>query len=271
VNRSIPIPELKDRGALCTVLFAGNGEMDIRLIGRLVAEATKRPLPDVTRDLRTSKGIIATELGMSEAVSLADQIERELQSKVLVVPDEACVPLPPPMRMNRPHVDAAGLRCEAYTWDKTEEVHATWNEVFLIAGGRLELQRVTEVSGASPSEGALLSGRNLPLVTQIYHEFLLDIVLTDPWRRLRLDQNVAALSFTEISRDPEEVLGPLYRCAVNLERYAQGVPANHGLHFLSEGGAEGAWESLTFFNKRDFDSYVHWLMQLVRFGQPIPA
>ena len=26
VNRSIPIPELKDRGALCTVLFAGNGD-----------------------------------------------------------------------------------------------------------------------------------------------------------------------------------------------------------------------------------------------------
>lgn len=269
VDRSIPIPDLKESDVPCTVIYSGKNEIDVRMIGRIVAAATKRLLPDVTRDLRTSKGIIAKDLSAGDAKSLAEQVRRELEAKILVVPSELCVPLPTPMRMNRPQADAKGLRCEAYAWDATERVSADWKDVFLVACGRLELQRVVEASGAAPKESGLLNPRKQPLVTQIYYEFLLDVVLSNPWRVLRLDQNMAGLSFTEISRNPEDVLGPMRQCAQSVDRYASGVPMNSGVRLLASGAADAAWGALTFYNKRDFENYVLWLMQLVRFGEPI--
>lgn len=269
VIRSIPIPDLTESDVPCTVIYSGKSEIDVRMIGRIVAGATKRLLADVTRDLRTSKGIIASGLPAEAAKSLAEQVGQELQAKILVVPSELCVPLPPPMRMNRSQVDARGIRCEAYAWDTTENISVEWKDVFLVACGRLEMQKVTEVTGAAPSEAGLLSYRKSPLVTHVYHEFLLDVVLSDPWRVLRFDQNMVGLSFTEIERDPKDVLGPLYQCALNICRHATGVPMNSGVQLLASGAADATWGTLTFYNKRDFESYVQWLMQLVRFSEPI--
>ena len=59
----------------CTVLYAGSGEMDVRRVGRLVAEAVQRPLPDVTRELRNSRGFIAKGLPAPVAVALAEKAE----------------------------------------------------------------------------------------------------------------------------------------------------------------------------------------------------
>jgi hypothetical protein len=103
------------------------------------------------------------------------------------------------------------------------------------------------------------------------HEFLIDVVLIEPWRLLRLDQNAAAFSMTEMRREPEDTVGPLYRCAFNLRHLAQGVPMNRGVELLAAGGSDVVWEPLTFLNKRDFETYTSWLVQLLRYGRPIPA
>ena len=46
---------------------------------------------------------------------------------------------------------------------------------------------------------------------------------------------------------------------------------NRGVELLAAGGSEVVWEPLTFLNKRDFETYTSWLVQLLRYGRPIPA
>jgi len=279
LSRSVPPP---DRDALdepCSVIYAGEDEMDVRRVGRLVAEAVEQPLPDVTRKMRTSKGFLATGLPPDRARTLAEKAERELKAPILLVADEDCAPLPSAMRMRQAVFDAEGLRCDAYTWSVTEHVTASWDAVFLISCGRLEINEVSEAPAPSPTRSSIFSRKPPNLITNTHHEFLLDIILYDPepnagaegWRRLRLDQNTSAFSLTEMVQGPESQVGPLYRSSVNLERFALDVPRNRGLSFLATGAADSAWQSLTFLSKRDFDSYTHWLMQLVRYGRPILA
>jgi len=275
-NRSTPVPERSELEGPCSVIYAGEGEMDVRSVGRLVAEAVQRPLPDVTRRLRTSKGFLATGLPAEAARSLAEKAEAELKAPILVVPDDQCVPLPLAMRMRRASLDADGLRCDAYSWNLTERVEATWNAVFLVSCARLQVEEVVPGNDASPTRTDIFMRRSAPLVTRTHHEFLLDIVLYDAdnggegWRRLRLDQNTCAFSLTEMTADPDQRVGPLYRSAVNIERIADDVPMNAGVSLLANGATGEAWESLTFLTKNDFDMYTHWLLQLVRFGVPVP-
>lgn len=278
-DRAIPPPERAGLKGECSVIYAGEGEMDVRRVGRLVAEAVGRPLPDVTRTMRTSKGFLATGLAAGQAVELAERAEKELRAPVLVIPDESCVPLPLAMRMRQAEFDAEGLRCDAYTWNLTEHVSATWDAVFLISCGRLQIEEVVEERDPAANRSGIFTRQPPNLVTNLHHEYLLDIILFDAradsdaegWRRLRLDQNTSAFSLTEMHQDPENQVGPLYRSAVNLERFAGRVPRNSGVSFLANGVADTAWQSLTFLSKRDFDLYTHWLMQLVRYGRPIPA
>jgi len=242
--------------------------MDVRRAGRFVAEAVKRPLSDVTRELRNSRGFIAKGLPAPAAVALAAKAEAELSAPVLVLADADCVTLPPVVRIRETVVDTDGIRCEAYAWDQTERIAARWDEVFLISCGRLEIEHAVEVAEESSSAA---SGRKNALVMEKRHEFLIDVVLFEPWRVLRLDQNAAAFSLTEMQRGPEDTLVPLYRCAFNLRHCAQGVPMNRGVTLLAAGASGAVWEPLTFLNKRDFETCTSWLVQLLRYGRPIPA
>ena len=269
-ERSIPLPVRATLQGPCTVLYAGDEELDVRQVGRAIASRTGRPLSDVTRMLRASKGFLATALDTPSAISLAEQIERDLQAPVVVLPDSAVIPLPSAMRMRRVAINALGIRCDAYSWDSTEPMEISWDGIFLISCGRLDVQEVVEFRDESPAGGTDMIGRRLPhLVTTSRHEYVLDLVLRDPWRRLRLDQNTVAFSLTELRRDRDQSLGTLHRSVMHLDRYAVGVPANRGLALLVSGASEAAVQSLTFQSKRDFDSYTHWLIQLVRFGFPI--
>ena len=262
--------------------------MDVRRIGRHVADAVKAPLPDVTRKLRTSKGVLAAGLDPPVAFTLAERIEKELRATVLIIPDRACVPLQPSMRMRHITFDADGFTCEAYAWDRTENIRVTWNKVFLVSCARVEIQKVVEDNEEPDGRGSFIRPRVPNLITLTHHEFLMDIVLFEPppeqlgtlprsdiandtWRRLRLDQNTVGFSLTEMGHDPSTYVGPLYHSAAKVERFARGVPMNRGVALLSSGAGDAVWESLTFLNKSDVDSYTYWLMQLVRYGYPIPV
>jgi hypothetical protein len=271
-DHSVPVPDRAGLTGKCAVIYTGaTEEPDIRRIGRVVADAMGRPLSDVTRDLKVTKGFLCAGVESPAAVALAGKAEQALGAPALVIPAQDCIPLPPPMRMRQAAVNPVGMKCEAYTWDRTETVEAPWDDVFLISCGRLEVQHFEEAL-ADTSSSSLIGGRAVPaLVTQTRYEYLLDVVLVNPWRRLRLDQNTTAFSLTEMHQDPEHSLGILFRSAVNIERFAQGVPMNRGVSLLAAGASDAAWQSLTFLNKRDFDAYVFWVIQLVRYGRPIPG
>ena len=273
-SRAVPVPDRADLSGPCAVICAGREETDVRRVGRSVAEFVGKPLPDVTRQIKKSKGFLAQGLEPEDAVRLAEQVEAELGCAVLVIPEAACVPLPPAMRMRHVSFDASGLACEAYTWTETDHVRATWDDVFLVSCARLELQEVAEKANDSNKgkRRSFLSPPDVPeLVTRTYHEYLLDVVLLEPRRRLRLDQNTVAFSMTEMAQDPALSAGALYHNSTSLMQLGRGVPMNRGVALLASRAADSEWEPLTFFNKRDFDSYTYWLAQLVRYGHAIPA
>jgi len=303
-RRSIPVPDRDGLSGPCVIVYAGREQMDVRRVGRIVADAVERPLPDVTRQMRTSKGFVATAVDAQVAVPLAERIEKELKEQILVIPEDACVPLPPVMRIRGAGMTAEGVECEAYTWDRTERLHAGWDEIFLVSCARLRVEEVVEKPEENPGRKSFVAPRVPNLVTQVHHEFLVDVILfdfqvVDPphgighgrvvrtklqadseehgtssqagWRRLRLDHNTAGFSLTQLAQDPTQALGLLYRSSLSLQRYARGVPMNRGVELLASGASDTAWESLTFLSKRDFDLYTYWLMQLVRYGSSIRA
>lgn len=269
VSRSIPLPEDINPADTCLVIHTGDSAMNIPSVGRVVARATELPLGDVTRRMRTTKGFVATGIQGQIATDLANQLA-ELGVHTFVLPQADGVPLPEIIRMRRIETTGHGLSCEAYTWNQTESIHVSWEEVFLISAGRLALERVSErerqVESGNPFD------RLVPnLTTSRYNEFLIDILLFEPWRRLRLDYNLAAYAFTDAQADPQLTLREIQTCARGLLTHGHNVPTNAGAALLAGQSEEWEWEKLTFLSKTDFDSYTHWLLQLVRYGFPIPA
>lgn len=269
VSRSIPLPGDINPADTCLVIHTGDGAMNIPKVGRVVAKAVELPLGDVTRRMRTTKGFVATGIQGQIATDLANQLA-ELGVHAFVLSQADCVPLPEIMRMRHIEITDHGLSCEAYTWDQTESIHVPWKEVFLISAGRLALEHVSErerqVESGNPFD------RMVPnLTTSHYNEFLIDILLFKPWRRLRLDYNLAAYAFTDAKPDSQLAHREIHTCARGLLAHGHNVPTNAGAALLAGQSEKWEWEKLTFLNKTDFDSYTHWLLQLVRYGFPIPA
>ena len=271
VARSIPLPDRDQIEGRCAVIHTGREDMDIRTVGGIVAEFSGKPKPDVTRMMRTTKGFIASAMESGEAVALAKRLEEDMGLSVIVVSERDCVPLPEAMRMRQVAIHDSGLQCEAYTWDRTARLEVAWNEVFLVSCGRVEVERVTEGAPEPKPRGNPFM-RSVPeLITERFNEFLIDIVLHKPWRRLRLDYNTAAYAFRDEEPDRQESLESLKNCAMRLIEHAVGVPMSHGVRLLvSADPGSSVWEELSFLNKRDFDSYTCWLLQLVRFGEGLP-
>jgi hypothetical protein len=264
-------PDRSQLAGPCALFYAGDRDFDIRTVGRLVAEETRRPLPDITRQMRTTRGCIVKGMNASEAVALAERLEDELEAEILALSEADLVPLPDLMRMRKISIQPDGLRCDAYTWDQTEDMTIRWDAVFLISGGRLSLERVYEKEPAKQRRSRLLSGTGITpkvpeLVTQRYFEFLFDIILADPWRRLRLDYNTAGYVFRVTDPEPDDKLAALRQSAEQLLRHARGIHMNRAVAFLAEGAPEEEWKAYTFFNKLDFDAYTHSLLQRVRYG-----
>lgn len=270
VQRGISVPDRASLAGKCAIIHTGNDKMDIRRVGRYVSEATGAPLSDVTRRIRATKGFVTIGIPHQSAVALAERLEKELNTQVLVVPEEECVPLPPAMRMRRISMCEEGIECEVYTWDRSEGLNASWDEVFLVSCGRLALERVAEREKKAKESSNPFERLVPDLVTDRYYEFLLDIILFQPWRRFRLDYNVAAYAFRDSEPDPQQVLGALHKCARGLVDHGKTVPMNQGVSLLASRAPDWEWESMTFLSKLDFDSYSYWLLQLVRYGYTIP-
>ena len=61
-----------------------------------------------------------------------------------------------------------------------------------------------------------------------------------------------------------------YRAAKSILQHAPELPVNDGVRLLADNAPMEFWEPLTFEDKRDFDAYNAWLLQLVRHGIRIP-
>lgn len=265
------------------LLHVGGKEVHIPAAGRLIAGVLEKPLPDVTRAMRTSHGILGRGIEADAAREIAARIEAG-GADVLVISEAECLTLDSSLRMRHAAFDHLGLRCEAYSWDATRQVAAPWDRVPLVSCGRLALPSLTEAPEPEPFPIPFRGITPPPgerLVHSIRYEFVLDIFLMPdgassegaemrgPVPRLRLDQNVAGFSFAEADTAEQSDV-PMHRAALQVDRFADGVALNEGLRLLAANAPPAEWESLTFATKADFDLYNLWLLHLIKYGYPLP-
>lgn len=261
--------ELPDPDSLegpCSVLLCGAAPLDIPRAGRVVAQEIKRPLPDVTREMKVSRGIIARALGAGTARSLARRL-KELGIETIIVPQRKMDDFPPLLRIKSVAIGPEGMSCEAYKWDSNEEAHPSWTDIMFVSCGKIVISEVQEIENPDPEK----KKTRVPMLeTIIRREYVMDIFCREPWLRLRLDENTSGYALVEIGSFTGGKSG-FYRMARRIMRYAPDLPVNAGMRFLTENAPEDAWEELFFDDKREFDVYNNWLLQLARYGFPLPS
>ena len=276
-RRVLPAP---DRDALtgpCAVLYCGAEPLDVRRVGRIVAEHTERPLPDVTREIRNRRGILARGCGAESARRLARRLE-DNGVAVLLLSDAELDRFEPMMRMTRATFGPSGLVCEAYEWDKTVNMEVPWGRVLLCCCGRFVQREVLRVgqerSEAEDDDTGIGSVFTSPasrpkLETRERYEYVMDVFCDEPPLRLRMDENSAGYALVDVgsARGNERTF---YRAAKDIVRFAPDVPMNEGVRLLAESAPPEVWAPLVFEDKRDFEAYGAWLLQLVRHGFPLP-
>ena len=271
-EKIIPAPDRALLRGPCAVLFCGDGQLDIRRAGRLVAEMLKRPLGDVTRVMKVSRGIIADGIGAEQARTLAKQLEAD-GVPVLLVPDEELHRLPRLMRMKSAGFGPEGIQCEAYLWDTTEHMKIAWHTVLLVSCGRLNLSEVVEMEIEGKPKQRRLKLPDRPeaplLTTETWHEYVMDVFCLEPWLRLRLDENTCAYALVDVGSLTEGKRA-FYKAANQIVKHTPDVPVNEGIKLLASNAPVELWEPAIFEDKTDFDRYNMWLLQLVRHGYPIP-
>jgi len=279
-QRNISLPQEQSLIAPCTVVVTEPHAFRNAEIGRLIAKTFGKPLSDVMREIRFSRGMLSFEFSPQHALEVANRIE-SLGVEAFVLGAEDILPLPEVERMRKPEIDANGIRCEAYTWSKSRRVEAGWNRVFLAAGARVVSSEVVEVPHDTPSPMrrkwaplAVQFEKRVPkLETRERREYLLDVVLFNDenragWERLRLDENPAAYALAPRQEDSR---AEILRAATRMRSAVKGVPRNSGIELLANQAPDEAWEALTFETKQEFDAYVRWLMHLVRYGFAMPT
>ena len=262
---------------LCAVLLRDSSRIHIPKVGRAVAGIIKRPLPDVTREMRANRGFVAWGLEAKTAVRLAEALDA-VGIAVIVVPEADLSVLPETERMRTATFGRDGLDCEAYRWDSTESVRVDWADIGLISSGRIEVREVHEIISADQARQnpdrdgfPIVAPHKIPrLENNVRHEYVIDTFVAEPSRRLRLDENTAGYSLVNIGSLTDGGR-EYFRAARSIVDCGGDVKINPGIRMLTQNTPLEMWQDLTFESKRDFDIYNIWLLQLLRYGLPIPA
>ncbi len=268
-RKEAEIPDPATLEGPCAVFHTGAELLPIQEVGKVVSKLLGRPLPDVTRAIRASGGIVARAVDAEMARGIANELS-ELGLSVFIISELQLMPLPPLLRMRRFRFTPDGFQCEGYTWDSSLNVDVAWQDVTLVSCARVAID-VVEYEPADEPIRTMIGTETVEfphMTTGVRHELVLDIILKKPWRRLRLDENPAAVSLAQpVPASDSRVT--LHRAATHIERLSRGVPLNKGVRLLAKDASPELWADVTFSSKHDLDSYNLWLVQLVRFGIPL--
>lgn len=271
------VPDRESLHGSCAVLLRDSSRVHIPKMGRAVAAIVKRPLPDVTREMRANRGFVAWGLEAETAVRLAGTLDA-VGAAVVVVPEADLPVLPETERTRTATFGRDGLDCEAYRWDSTESIHVDWADIALISSARIEVRGVHEITPADQARQKpdrdgfpLVAPHKIPrLENDVRYEYVIDTFVVEPPRRLRLDENTAAYSLVNIGSLTDGGR-EYFRAARSIMEHGGEVKINPGIRMLTENTPLELWQDLTFESKRNFDIYNIWLLQLLRYGLPIPS
>jgi len=261
----------------CTIIRQESGPVDVSTVGKLVSRTAGKALADVTQMLRSSVGIVATEVEPMVAVKLANALQ-EIDVPVLVVPTDKLVALPPARSVNWVGVSAAGMEFRTGGAD-SQVVSKGWDEVFYVSGGRISFEETRFTGpgddswGGSPVSPSAFSpgvtahqwgavGGWMRESRKNEEKALVDVFTLDPYECYRLTDGDTSFSRAGQSRPHRS----LNRFMWDFFAFASAVSTNDGawLHALEVPSQR--WRGLSFDSAADFDRYNYWRLQLEQYG-----
>jgi hypothetical protein len=261
------VPAVGDEGGDTIAVFRQTlGPLDISAVGRTIALMLKTPLADVTTRLHACSGFLADSLGEDQAEALKHELTA-MNIPVFIVRQESLRQLPEPELAQDAASDTEGLKVKVN--DRVEMI--PWSSVLMANAGVLESWRSIEVPEDPADEAkkrtALGFGpkrRKTRLVKEVLRKTVLDVLLREPWRRIRLQEDYTGFNLMADRRKPT--------AAENLASVAQEL-AGHSDNFLAGDGA-GALAAgsgmggFTYDNRREYDLVNFWLAHKALYGAP---
>ncbi|NOZ23600.1 MAG: hypothetical protein GXP25_21195 [Planctomycetes bacterium] len=257
-------PSLESLSGLCSVLRSSLGPMAIAPIGRAISRTVKRPLSDITRQINASRGFLVRGIEADVARELAPKLE-ELGVDFFVVPDETIPDLPEAGRFSSGSFKEQGLACEMNLPDEWKSIRRAWKDVRLISCGRLS----GEASNVVRERVGFLYSMD-KIQTRVDYKYVIDILLRNPDERIRIDEDRPEAQSTGVRSEPLTEAHLVY-LARQLFQFSADTPKSEGVKTLAFDGPAGFWENATFPTRHDFESYIQWLLQLLKYGKPLPS
>ncbi len=254
----IDAPGAEDEvGERFAIFRCSPGPLDISEIGRMIAGMLKIPLADVTTRLHACSGFLAESLSKKQAQALKLKLE-ETNIPVFVVEQKKVRDLPEAELALDAAFDAEGLRIKIS--DRVETL--PWNSILMANAGVIESWRMKEVAEDPDDDGkrrtALGFGpkrKQTKLVKEVQRRLVLDVLLREPWRRIRLQEEYTTFNLMADGRKPTS--------AGNLAAVAQELAGRSGDFLVGDGavlvGAGSALEEFAYDNRRKYDLVNFWL------------
>jgi len=246
----------------CAILRKTDAPLPVGDVGRIIAKALGKPLFDVTRQISATRGFLVKNVEADVARKITPELEK-LGVESFAVPMDSLESLPEAGHFDSGSFTEHGIKCEIYFWDGWERLERPWEDVKLISCGRFAVSssRVVET-------GRTWFGQEEKLVTEVKYRFIIDIFFEEPERRARIEQGTKPGVASEGPSALSEA--QLMNLAKQIIMHSADTPKNQAVRTLAFDGPTGFWGPFTFDTRHDFDDYNVWLMELLKYGMPIP-
>ena len=264
-----PLPE-PSPSEPCTVFSLESPRAEVGRIAPIVAEMLERPAADVSREINARQGILAEEVGLRAARDIVNRL-RDAGIQSFVLGQRSIIELPPPERALTFEVSGDGVSCKLSSDGGDEWMAVPWANVFLVSLCRLEVRE--EKRRKVESRRLFQTVARSVYANVVEYRFLLDMFISEPWRRVRVGDANPDLSFVPGVGLPAEELDATEAAKRICEGApAGGMPMNDAVTLLTSGPDlaldedEGPWKDYTFTQRREFDAHNLWLVQLAKYG-----
>jgi membrane associated rhomboid family serine protease len=248
------------------VFRQSGGQINISEVGRVIAAMLKLPLADVTTRLFTCSGFLADSLNKPQAELLARDLQK-MNVPVFLVEQDKVRRLPEAILA----ADAA-FGPDGFSSAVEGQVETVpWESILLANAGLLESSRTKEMPVGPEAPVRARSGfgfgprkRKTMLIRQTQRRVVIDVVVSEPWQRLRIQEG-----FTRFGLMGERKL-PTVR--ENLERMAQEITRHADMTFVGDAVSElargGKLADFVYENRRKYDLVNFWLAHRALYDNP---
>lgn len=253
------------------VIRQTDDEINISEIGQNIAKVTKAPLAEVTKRIRTSTGLLATDLSYDDAYNLSEFLQNK-NIPVLLIESEALVDPPTPKIIQNLNIDNGKILFS----DMNETYEINPNTIYFTTSCMVitNKTRVDTKQTRRPMPGGFGSftsptvsaGRSSTFIHERYYKIILEIFTNEPWQRFRFISSEA-----KVKNDYFEsnfATKNLQNISLQLIKLLNDRVIDNPLRVLSIYGTSRGWKEYVFNNEKDYNEYILWKLQQMTYNIP---